>query len=78
MQRTLHEFLKLIEPASNTSIELARHADEIEEAGRVHLGRGEAGQLRKLLGVRLGSRDDEAQPVFWSSRWRVDHSTDES
>ena len=74
---TLNELLELIEPASNTSIEPARRADEIEEAGRVHLGRREDGQLRKLLGVWLWSRNDEAQSVFRSVCWRVDHSPDE-
>ena len=75
MERTCHELFDLVEPASNTCIELARGADKLEKAWRVHLNRGVANESRKLLGVSLWPRDDEAHPMFPAVRRGVDHST---
>ncbi|MCY3925511.1 MAG: hypothetical protein OXG52_08390 [bacterium] len=52
-ERTLDESFQLVEPASNVSVKLVRRPDQIEEPGRVHLGRGVSSQLRKLFRVRL-------------------------
>ena len=77
MERALHELLDLVEPAANMGVELARRADEVEEAGRVHLGRGDVSQLGELLGVPLQPCDHEAPSVFGPVRRRLDDGIDE-